>query len=161
MSLRRLIAALMMLLALTPWLPVTPCDIREEPLPDSRLLARFYCWPKVPVLEIRYLFEPLLAAELATLGAADGLANMNCFLAGPLFPAFNFISWRSLSFSFFRFSLLCSKRVMKSSNSVCLRRKWSSSKTQLALSFSTEKRSCALLDSASLAFFSASATLCL
>ena len=87
-----MIAALIILFALWPWLPVAPCESIDDPLPvlESRLLLRFD-WPNVPVLEIRYLLDPVLTPELI-LVVDDGLANRNCFLAGPFAPEANFIS---------------------------------------------------------------------
>ena len=40
---------------------------------------------------MRYLLDPVLTHELM-LTPVDGLANMNCFLAGPFAPEANFIS---------------------------------------------------------------------
>ena len=85
------------------------------------------------------------------------MAKRNGFLGGPPLEAPDALrSYRSLSTSFLRVSLVVSSYWFTSSSSQTFRFSWSSSRTQLARSFSTEKTRVALFCSDSLAFFSLS-----
>ena len=109
-SLRRLIASLIMLVAelgaFYPCTPAFPCVIYW---PDPELFIYEIEFCRVPLFWMRYLLAPELETlELKFEIPDDGLLNTNCFLPWLPWPAF-LASALNFSFSFFRLSLDCSR----------------------------------------------------